>query len=79
MVFDSKLSHEVETVGWSQRKVCQGTGSLMLWGNKRRLDLTVGKERVSIGNEARVRPGHQEAADNEVAVDLYLRVSHRFI
>ena len=79
VVFDSELSHEVETVGWSQRKVCQGTGSLMLWGNKRRLGLSVGKERVSIGNKARVRPGHQEATDDEVVVDLYLTVSHKFI
>lgn len=50
----------------------------MLWGNKRRLGLSVVKERVSIGNEARVRPGHQEATD-DVVVDLYLRVSHKFI
>lgn len=51
----------------------------MLWGNKRRLGLSVVKERVSIGNETRVRPWHQEATDDEVVVDLYLRVSHKFI
>lgn len=52
---------------------------MVLWGNKRRLGLSMGKERVSVGNEARVRPGHQEATDDEVVVDLYLRVSHKFI
>lgn len=78
-VFDSKLSREVETVRWSQRKVLTRHRLLVLWGNKRRLGLSVAKERVSVGNKARVRPGHQEATDDEVVVDLYLRVSHKFI
>lgn len=52
---------------------------MLLWGDKRRLGLSMGEERVSVGNEARVRPGHQEATDDEIVVDLYLRVSHKFI
>lgn len=47
---------------------------MILWGNKRRLGLSVGKERVMLETS-----GHQEATDDEAVVDMYLRLSHKFI